>query len=178
MFETEGTIMTKMYFTIVGTGHYYGQEFLEPGMRVVLKKEPDNEYDNEAIMVNLEGLGKIGYVANSPYTVQGDSLSAGRLYDKIGDVAFGKIVYVLPKGVLCKLDKKSLRKRKQERTSYKEYDVDDDYNAEDCDAFDMEDCDSFDMEDCDSYETVSDTIDFLEGLSCKLRGTKKDRRYR
>ena len=84
--------MTKMYFTIVGTGHYYGQEFLEPGMRVLLKKEPDNEYDNEAIMVNLEGLGKIGYVANSPYTVQGDSLSAGRLYDKIGDVSFGEIV--------------------------------------------------------------------------------------
>lgn len=170
IFETEGTIMTKMYFTIVGTGHYYGQEFLEPGMRVILKKEPDNEYDNEAIMVNLEGLGKIGYVANSPYTVQGDSLSAGRLYDKIGDVSFGKIVYVLPKGVLCKLDKKSLRKRKQERTSYKESDVDDDYDAEGCDAFDMEDC--------DSYETVSDTIDFLEDLSCKLRGTKRGRRDR
>ena len=169
IFETEGTIMTKMYFTIVGTGHYYGQEFLEPGMRVILKKDPHNEYDNEAIMVNLEGLGKIGYVANSPYTVQGDSLSAGRLYDKIGDVAFGKIMYVLPKGVLCTLDKKSLRKRKEERLSYKEYDVDD---------YDEKECDAFDTEDCDSYETVSDTIDFLEGLSCKLRGTKKDRRYR
>ena len=169
MFEMEGTVMTKMYFTIVGTGHYYGQEFLESGMRVLLQKEPDNEYDNEAIMVKLEGLGKIGYVANSPYTVQGDSLSAGRLYDKIGDIAFGKIVYVLPNGILCKLDKKSLRKRKQ-HPSYKEYDLDDDYNAEDCDAFDMEYS--------DTYETVADTIDFFEDLSCKLRGAKRGRRER
>ena len=45
-----------------------------------LKKEKDNEYDKEAISVNLPGLGKIGYVANSPYTVLGESYSAGRLY--------------------------------------------------------------------------------------------------
>ena len=38
-------------------------------------------YDKEAISVNLAGLGKIGYVANSPYTVLGESYSAGRLYD-------------------------------------------------------------------------------------------------
>mgnify|MGYP000817011536 CR=1 FL=1 len=42
-----------------------------------LEKEPDNEYDKEAIKVTYEGLGKIGYVANSSYTVIGDSMSAG-----------------------------------------------------------------------------------------------------
>ena len=52
-----------------------------------LEKEPDNEYDKEAIKVTYEGLGKIGYVANSSYTVIGESMSAGRLYDKIGDAA-------------------------------------------------------------------------------------------
>ena len=32
----------------------------------------------------------------------GESYSAGRLYDKIqGDVAYGRVLYVLPKGVLC-----------------------------------------------------------------------------
>ena len=58
-------------------------------------------YDNEAIKVEMEGLGLIGYVANSPNTVQGESYSAGRLYDKIGDTAEGKVMYVLPKGVLA-----------------------------------------------------------------------------
>ena len=44
-------------------------------------KREDNEYDKEAIKVIYEGLGKIGYVANSSYTVIGDSMSAGRIYD-------------------------------------------------------------------------------------------------
>ena len=52
----------------------------------------------------MDGLGLVGYVANSPYTVVGESYSAGRLYDKIGDTAEGTIMYVLDKGVLCWLE--------------------------------------------------------------------------
>ena len=66
-----------------------------------------NDTDNEAIRVELEGLGQVGYVANSPYTVAGESYSAGRLYDKIGDTAEGTVLYVLPKGVLCFLNENS-----------------------------------------------------------------------
>jgi hypothetical protein len=94
----------KIYFTIAGTKHHYGQEFMEKDMKVRLKKEPDNECDAEAIKVMMEGLGHVGYVANSPYTVLGESYSAGRLYDKIGDTAEGTILYVLDKGVLCFLE--------------------------------------------------------------------------
>ena len=74
---------------------------LEKEMIVYLKKEKDNEYDKEAISVNLPGLGKIGYVANSPYTVLGESYSAGRLYDKISEEASGKVKFKLDKGVIC-----------------------------------------------------------------------------
>ena len=100
--------MGKTYFTLTGTKYYYGKEFLEPGTKLLLEKEPDNEYDKEAILVTMEGLGKLGYVANSPYTVLGDSLSAGRLYDHIGKKAYGKVILVTPQGVLCKVNKKSL----------------------------------------------------------------------
>lgn len=93
--------MKKIYFTITGTNHRFGQEFFKPDMTVKLVKEPDNEYDTEAIKVELEGLGQVGYVANSPYTVAGESFSAGRLYDKIGDTAEGTVLYVLDRGVLC-----------------------------------------------------------------------------
>ena len=58
-----------------------------PKMKGKLLKEPDNEYDKEAIKVEMPGIGQMGYVANSPYTVVGESYSAGRLYDKIGDTA-------------------------------------------------------------------------------------------
>lgn len=94
----------KIYFTIAGTNHHYGQDFMKKDMKVSLEKEPDNEYDREAIKVMMEGLGLVGYVANSPYTVLGESYSAGRLYDKIGDTAEGTILYVLDKGVLCFLE--------------------------------------------------------------------------
>ncbi len=105
--------MSRIYFTITGTNHYYGQEFFEPKMSVRLVKEPDNEVDAEAIKVELEGLGHVGYVANSPYTVAGESYSAGRLYDKIDDAAEGTVLYVLPKGVLCYVNPECLIENKE-----------------------------------------------------------------
>lgn len=95
--------MSNIYFTVTGLHHYYGDSFQEKEMIVYLKKEKDNEYDKEAISVNLPGLGKIGYVANSPYTVLGESYSAGRLYDKISEEASGKVRFILDKGVICEL---------------------------------------------------------------------------
>ena len=93
----------KIWFTIAGTNFRYGSDFMEKGMKVRLVKEPDNEYDKEAIKVMMDGFGHVGYVANSPKTVIGESWSAGRIYDKIGDTAEGKIKYIMEKGVLCSL---------------------------------------------------------------------------
>ena len=96
----------KIWFTLTGTNHYCGSDFLEPGMKIRLEKEPDNKHDREAIRVLLDGVGHIGYVANSPYTVIGESYSAGRLYDKIGDTAKGKVKLITDRGVLCTLKQK------------------------------------------------------------------------
>ena len=95
----------KIFFTIAGTRHHYGQDFFEKDMKVKLVKDPDNEYDKEAIKVELEGLGQVGHVANSPRTVIGESFSAGRLYDKIGDTAEGTVLYNVDSGVLCCIEK-------------------------------------------------------------------------
>lgn len=95
--------MEEMYFTIAGCNHYFGSDFMKKGMKVKLIKEPDNEYDKEAIQVKIKGLGKVGYVANSTYTVKGESMSAGRLYDKLGDKAKGKVVFVIDGGVVCRI---------------------------------------------------------------------------
>lgn len=95
----------KVYFTITGMQFYHGQDFLKPGMEVTIEKEPDNEYDSEAILVTLEGLGPIGYVANSTHTVKGESYSAGRMYDLFKKKAKGKVKFVLDRGVICVLKK-------------------------------------------------------------------------
>lgn len=99
----KGIEMDKIYFTITGTSYRYGTELFEKGDRVMLKKEPDNKYDHEAIQVKVPGLGVVGYVANSVPTVLGESYSAGRLYDKIGDEAEGKVIRILPEALLCVL---------------------------------------------------------------------------
>ena len=85
---------------------------MKKGTKVKLIKEPDNEYDKEAIQVNVKGLGKVGYVANSPFTVKGESMSAGRLYDKLGDKAKGKVVFVVDGGVVCRIVDTGVEKRK------------------------------------------------------------------
>lgn len=96
----------EIYFSIAGISHHHGQEFIEKGMEVNLVKEPDNKHDREAIKVELPGLGTIGYVANSVHTRIGESWSAGRIYDKIGETATGTVKYVVDEGILCSLDLK------------------------------------------------------------------------
>ena len=93
----------KIYVTLTGTKYYHGKDFLESGMKLKLIKEPDNQYDNDAIRVELPGLGKIGYLANSPNTVIGESLSAGRVYDHIGKKAEAKVKIITDHGVLCRV---------------------------------------------------------------------------
>ena len=69
----------------------------------------------------MKGMGKIGYVANSPYTIIGDSMSAGRIDDK----AKAKVVMVTSSGVLCKLSKKKKNKKllKELESEHKEVTV-------------------------------------------------------
>ena len=93
--------MRRCFITITGTSMRFGSDFLEKGMEVKLVKEPDNEYDSEAIKVELVPMGKIGYVANSVRTVIGKCSSAGRIYDHIGDTAKATILYVTDRGVVA-----------------------------------------------------------------------------
>lgn len=104
--ERKVDFMKKVYFTLTGLNHYFGDAFIKKGLEVKLIKEPDNKYDKEAIRVEVDGLGKIGYVANSTNTVLGESFSAGRMYDRFGKKSKGKVVYVTSRGVLCKLKQK------------------------------------------------------------------------
>lgn len=96
--------MDNAYFvTITGINHYYGKKPFEIGRIVKLIKEPDNSYDKEAIFAFLPFIDKIGYVANSTHTVYDGTISAGRLYDKITDYAYGKVMFVTHSSVIVLL---------------------------------------------------------------------------
>ena len=95
--------MEKMYVTITGLNHYYRTKPFVPGRVVALVKEPDNECDSEAIRAEMLYIGKVGYVANSAYTVYNGTMSAGRLYDKIGAHAYAKVMFVTHSSVIAQV---------------------------------------------------------------------------
>ena len=40
-----GIAMAKVFITLTGTKHYFGNNFLKKGTKIRLEKEPDNEYN-------------------------------------------------------------------------------------------------------------------------------------
>ena len=89
------------FITITGLNHYYGKKPFEVGRVFKIIKEPDNDYDDEAICAFLPFIEKIGYVANSTNTVYQGTVSAGRLYDKIDDYAYAKTMFITHSSVIA-----------------------------------------------------------------------------
>ena len=75
----------SIYITINHLDDFQSVPFLKPGDHLVLRKDRNNIYDDEAIVVYKESKAKVGYVANSVHSVARGTYSAGRLYDRIGD---------------------------------------------------------------------------------------------
>lgn len=85
-------------FTITGINYYKNDVQFNPGLPLKLVKEPDNEFDKDAIAVYVEDK-KIGYVANSDYTKYKLTSSASELQNKIPDIAKGSYLFYLERYV-------------------------------------------------------------------------------
>ena len=84
----------NIFITINCLNMFYGKKPFVVGRVVRLIKEPDNEYDKEAIGVYLPFIDRIGYVANSVKTVYDGTYSAGRAYDSFEDYTYARIMFV------------------------------------------------------------------------------------
>ena len=93
----------ELYATIVGLNNYEGNKVFKIGSIVRLVKEPDNDYDLEAIACESKYVGKTGYIANSTQTVTKGTMSAGRIYDKIEDISFCEVKFVSKDSVIAKV---------------------------------------------------------------------------
>jgi hypothetical protein len=89
------------FITLVGLKHYYGHKPYAVDRVVKIIKEPDNPHDSEAIRAVLPFIDTIGYVANSAHTVYGGTVSAGRLYDRIGEYAYAQILFITHSGAIA-----------------------------------------------------------------------------
>ncbi|MBC7320977.1 HIRAN domain-containing protein [bacterium] len=83
-----------IYVTLTPSFNYHDTKIFFVGQVLKLVKEPDNIYDYEAIRVECAGIGKIGYVANSVNTVVKGTYSAGRLYDKMDNESYCRILFI------------------------------------------------------------------------------------
>ena len=119
--------MQSTYFvTITGLRHYYGTKPFKIGRIFKLVKEPDNDYDEEAICACLPFIDKVGYVANSTNTVYQGTISAGRLYDKIEDYAYARTMFITHSSVIALLlDKEEVEESNDEISTETEPDLND-----------------------------------------------------
>ena len=106
------------YITINGTNFFHGLKPFKIGSIIKLIKDPENDYDTEAIQVEIRYAGQVGYVANSPKTVAKGTMSAGRIYDKIMDTDFAKVKFILNNEIIAKvLTKDELKEEKSKEDS-------------------------------------------------------------
>ena len=97
------TIRT-LHITITGFNHYYGLRPFAIGNLVQCRKEPGNLHDDEAILCRLPYIGTVGYVANSPHTTAGGTMSAGRIYDLVPDQFFVRVLFTTQSMVICQVE--------------------------------------------------------------------------
>lgn len=113
----------NFYVTITGVKHYFGKDIFHIGQRLFLFKEPNNQFDDEAIKVCVRAIAvfqnknsdgdtttikiphfeKIGYVANSTKTVYKGTMSSGRIYDKVPDSFTAKVMFITNTSVIAKV---------------------------------------------------------------------------
>jgi hypothetical protein len=96
--------MDDLFVTITGMQHYMGKTVLKPGVLVLLVKEPDNDYDDNAIRVDLVPAGCVGYVANSPHTVIEGTMSTNRVYDSMARACFARVMFAKGGFIVARLE--------------------------------------------------------------------------
>lgn len=95
--------MKEKYVTITGMNHYYGIRPFSVGKKIKCMKEPSNAFDTEAIKVTMKEIGKVGYIANSPFTGATGTMSAGRIYEQVGKKFFVEIMFITSSKVIGKV---------------------------------------------------------------------------
>ena len=86
----------KIYITINHLDDFESQLFLKTESTLILKKDKNNIYDDEAIAAYTKDDCKCGYVANSVHSVARGTYSAGRVYDQIEDETECRVRFILP----------------------------------------------------------------------------------
>lgn len=96
--------MEEIYVTLTGFSHYYGKRPFTIGNVLICEKDPSNKYDSEAIIARLPMVGTVGFIANSTHNIAGGTMSAGRIYDKVEDQFYIRVMFTTQSKVICRIE--------------------------------------------------------------------------
>ena len=91
------------FVTVCGFSACRGIEPFNIGARFMCQKEPDNPYDDEAIRVMDDSGMTIGYLANGGSTRANGTLSASRVYDRVGNLFVIEVWFTTRTKIICKV---------------------------------------------------------------------------
>lgn len=90
----------KTYITLIALNNYIDIKELTVGKELILEKDKENQYDDEAIKVIGTNLIKKGYVANSVHTKCKGTHSAGYIYNIFDDTCKCIVRFIYGKGAI------------------------------------------------------------------------------
>ena len=93
----------QLYITVNHTEQFGGVTRFRTGDKLILRKDYDNIYDDEAIAVFTLKNVKCGYVANSVDSVARGTYSSGRIYDKFNEEVEGIIRFILDEKMIVEV---------------------------------------------------------------------------
>ncbi len=91
--------MPELYITVVG----FKNGGPPVGTALFCVKEPFNPHDDDAIRAVDETGESVGYVANQGSTKAGGTLSASRIYDRVGDVFRVEVCFTTRTKLICRV---------------------------------------------------------------------------
>lgn len=94
----------KTYITLTALGNYIDIKELTVGEELILEKDKENQYDDEAIKVIGTNLIKKGYVANSVHTKCKGTHSAGYIYNMFGDTCKCIVRFIYDLGAIAEIE--------------------------------------------------------------------------
>ena len=105
-----------VFITINHIEDFCGYSHLRVGDELMLRKDPDNRYDDEAIVVYKDRDMKIGYVANSVHSVARGTYLAGRLYDRMEYVSGCTVRFIIEENglAIAKISKYQIEKQRNQ----------------------------------------------------------------
>lgn len=91
--------MDGLFITVVG----FRNTVPSVGAVLTCVKEPFNRVDDDAIRVLDEAGETVGYIANQGSTKAGGTLSASRIYDRVGDAFRVEVCFTTRTKLICRV---------------------------------------------------------------------------